>query len=49
MPLTTRPILGLELVHAKLEPVGVLAKLPIFIVEPGHTAIFVIEMIIGVG
>ena len=39
----------LEFIHAKVEPIGLLTKLPIVIVDPGQTAIFVICTTVGVG
>ena len=49
MPLATRPMAVLELVHANVAPVGLLTKLPILIVELGQTAILVIGVTVGVG
>ena len=42
LPLATRPMAVLELVHAKVAPVGELTKFPIFIVLPGQSEMFVI-------
>ena len=49
LPLATSPIAVLEFIHAKVEPIGLLAKLPILIVEPGQTVILLIVFTVGVG
>jgi len=45
VPLEANPIAALEFVHEYVAPDGVLAKLPILIAAPGHTAIPVICVI----
>ena len=49
LPLATSPIAVLEFVHAKVEPIGLLTKLLMLIVELGHTAMFVIGVTTGLG
>ena len=49
LPLVKSPIAAFELAHANVEPAGLLAKLPIVIVEPGQTIILLIEVTVGVG
>ena len=48
-PFAVRPIFVLLLVHINDAPKGVLEKLPIAIVFPGHTLILFIVLIIGLG
>lgn len=49
LPFAAIPIAVLVLVHVKEAPEGTLTKLGIVIVSPGHTAIFDIELLVGVG
>jgi len=49
LPVAVKPIAVLEFVHENVAPDGVLAKLPIFIDAPGHTAIPVICVTIVFG
>jgi hypothetical protein len=49
MPVAASPMTVLELVHANVEPVGVLEKAGIVIAVPGQTATLVIELVLGVG
>ena len=47
VPLSGIPISIFELVHVKVEPVGLLTKFPMLICAPEHTAIFVIGFTVG--
>jgi len=49
LPLAPKPILVFVFVHANVAPAGVLAKLLTLIVVPGHTAILIIGLTVGVG
>lgn len=49
VPLAARPMAALELVHAKVAPVGVLVKLLAGTGPPAHTVIFAGTVTVGTG
>ena len=49
VPLAAKPIVGSELVHEKLPPIGVLTKIVGFITSLLHTTIFAGTVTVGVG
>jgi hypothetical protein len=49
VPLAANPIAGLEFVHAKLAPTGLLTKAGMKTEVPAHCVIFVIAVAVGTG